>query len=95
MAVGARTVGAGTAPEDIATVLREDGCVIISDLASPEMMDQITTELTPYLAATDVGLDEFLGHATRRTGALIARSPSVRALVAHPTVLGDRRPLTR
>jgi len=87
MVAEARTVGAGTAPEDIATVLREDGCVIISDLAAPEMMDQITTELTPYLAATDEGVDEFLGHATRRTGALIARSPSVRTLVAHPTVL--------
>ena len=88
MAVAARTVAAGTGPEDIATVLREDGCVIISNLVSPDLMDRITAELEPFLAATDEGIDEFLGHATRRTGALIARSPSVRALVAHPTILG-------
>ena len=85
--MAARTVGADTTPGDIATVLREDGCVIISDVASPEVMDQITTEMKPYLAATEVGPFEFLGHATRRTGALIARSPSARALVAHPTIL--------
>ena len=87
MPAGARTVGAATAPEDIATVLREDGCVIISDLVPSEMMDQITIELTPYLTSTDVGPDEFLGHATRRVGALIARSPSARSLITHPTIL--------
>lgn len=87
MPAAARTVGSTTAVGEIATVLREDGCVIISDLVAPEMMDQMETELEPYLAATDVAPDEFLGHATRRTGALIARSPSARALVAHPTIL--------
>ena len=87
MAAEVRTVGNATAPEDIATVLREDGCVTVSDVVSPEVMDQITTELKPYVAATEVGPFEFLGHATRRTGALIARSPSARILVAHPTIL--------
>jgi ectoine hydroxylase-related dioxygenase (phytanoyl-CoA dioxygenase family) len=87
MAAEVRTVGNTTAPEDIATVLREDGCVTVSDVVSPEVMDQITTELKPYVAATEVGPFEFLGHATRRTGALIARSPSARILVAHPTIL--------
>jgi ectoine hydroxylase-related dioxygenase (phytanoyl-CoA dioxygenase family) len=88
MAAEVRTVGNTSAPEDIATVLREDGCVVVADLVSPELMDQITTELEPHLAATEVGTDEFLGHATRRTGALIARSPGTRTLVAHPTILG-------
>jgi ectoine hydroxylase-related dioxygenase (phytanoyl-CoA dioxygenase family) len=87
MSATVRTVGAATAAADIATVLREDGCVVISDLVSPGLMDRITTELEPYVAATEVGPDEFLGHATRRTGALIARSPSARALVAHPKIL--------
>jgi hypothetical protein len=87
MAAEVRTVGNATAAEDIATVLREDGCAIIADVVSPAMMDQITTELEPYVAATEVGPFEFLGHATRRTGALIARSPSARTLVSHPTIL--------
>jgi hypothetical protein len=83
-----RTVGNGTPPEDIAMVLREDGCVIVADLAPPELMDQITLELKPHLAATDVSSDEFLGRGTRRIGALIARSAGTRTLVTHPTILG-------
>jgi ectoine hydroxylase-related dioxygenase (phytanoyl-CoA dioxygenase family) len=87
MPTAARTVGADIAPVDIAAILREDGCVIISDLVSPRIMDQVTAELEPYITATNSGQTEFLGHATRRTGALIARSPSARTLVAHPTIL--------
>jgi ectoine hydroxylase-related dioxygenase (phytanoyl-CoA dioxygenase family) len=87
MTTPARTVGADIAPADIAAILSEDGCVIISDLVSPQMMDQVTAELQPYITATNSGQTEFLGHATRRTGALIARSPSARSLVAHPTIL--------
>jgi len=68
-------------------VLREDGCVIISNLASPDVMDQILAELEPHIAATRGGDTDFLGHATRRIGALIARSPSARSLVTHPTIL--------
>ena len=62
--------------------------MVVADLASPELMDQIAIEMKPHLAATDMGPDEFTGHATRRTGALIARSPTVRTLVTHPTILG-------
>jgi len=43
--------------------------------------------LEPSLAATGTGPDDFSGRATRRTGALIARSPSSRELVMHPLVL--------
>jgi hypothetical protein len=81
-------VGAATDPADIAAVLREDGCVIISELVAPGIMDQVTAELAPFTAATDGGRTEFLGHTTRRTGALIARSPSARSLITHPTILG-------
>jgi ectoine hydroxylase-related dioxygenase (phytanoyl-CoA dioxygenase family) len=83
----ARTVGATTAAEEIAAVLEEDGCVIISDLVPADTMDQVQAELAPYVAATGNGRSEFLGHATRRIGALIARSPSARSLVTHPAVL--------
>jgi hypothetical protein len=83
-----RVVEDTSTPEEIATVLRQDGCVVIADLVSPELMDQIAIEMKPHLEATDVGPDEFTGHATRRTGALIARSPSTRTLVTHPTILG-------
>jgi ectoine hydroxylase-related dioxygenase (phytanoyl-CoA dioxygenase family) len=50
-------------------------------------MDQIRAELEPYLAATSGGNTDFLGETTRRTGALIARSPTSRSLITHPTVI--------
>ena len=81
------TVSADTAPKDIAKVIREDGCVVIANLASPEHMDQLLDEVKSHREATKGGDTDFLGHATRRTGALIARSPSARILATNPTIL--------
>jgi ectoine hydroxylase-related dioxygenase (phytanoyl-CoA dioxygenase family) len=78
---------AGDSPAIIAETLKHDGGVIVSGLATPETMDQIAVEMEPYTAATDPGISDFLGHETRRTGALIARSPTVRRIVTHPTVI--------
>ena len=44
-------------------------------------------ELAPFIEATPTGSDGFAGRRTRRTGGLIARSPTCRELVAHPFVL--------
>lgn len=87
MPAAARTVGAGTPPVEIETVLREDGCVIISDLVPPGTMDQVMSELEPHLTRSGEGRSDFLGRATRRIGALIARSPTARPLITHPTIL--------
>jgi len=81
------TVDADTAPVEIARVLRADGCVVISNLAAPDLMDQILAEVQTHREATRVGDTDFLGHATRRTGALIARSPSARTLVTNDAIL--------
>ena len=51
-------------------------------------MDQIHAELAPFIEATPMGPDDFSGHRTRRTGSLIARSPSFRPLATHPLVIG-------
>ena len=82
-----RSVGSGTPPADIAEVLNQDGCVVIADLAATETMNQIRTEVEPHLAATGGGNTEFLGATTRRTGALIARSPTARSLITNPTII--------
>src|SRR3984885_549409 len=87
MPTAVRTVGSDSSPADIAKVLSEDGCVVIADLASPETMDQIRAELDQHLATTCGGNTEFLGPTTRRTGALIARSPSARSLITHRTII--------
>jgi len=83
-----RTLDATTDADGVAAVLAEDGCVVVERLVSPETMDAIQDELTPHLEATSVGPDEFSGFNTRRTGSLIARSPSFRPIAGHPLVLG-------
>jgi ectoine hydroxylase-related dioxygenase (phytanoyl-CoA dioxygenase family) len=83
----AKTVSGESAPVEIAKILSEDGCVIISGLATPDAMDQILAELNPFVDASHGGDTDFLGHSTRRIGALIARSPSVRSLVTSPVIL--------
>jgi ectoine hydroxylase-related dioxygenase (phytanoyl-CoA dioxygenase family) len=72
--------------------LLSDGALIIDDLAStlPDgaaQLDVIRNEMQPYIDATPVGGDGFTGKNTRRSGALIARSPTSHALVQHPTIL--------
>ncbi len=74
--------------DEVAAALAADGCVIVDELVSPTVMDALRAELEPYLEATAFGPDDFSGHHTRRTGALIARSPTARDLVMHPLVLG-------
>jgi ectoine hydroxylase-related dioxygenase (phytanoyl-CoA dioxygenase family) len=72
----------------VETALREYGCAVVERLAPAEQLDRIAAELGPHLQTTAPGADEFTGRNTRRTGALLARSPSFRDLAAHPLVLG-------
>jgi hypothetical protein len=81
-------LAANTPVEEIDAVLRRDGALVIDDLADEELVDRINTEMAPWVEATPPGSDDFSGRNTRRTGALIARSPSSRELVQHPTILG-------
>jgi len=85
---GVRTVAPTTSPDEVAEILRADGCVVVDRLAAPSIMDEIADELAPFLEATPVGGDDFAGHRTRRTGSLIARSTTFRSLAVHPLVLG-------
>jgi len=78
---------ATTDADAITAALSRDGAVIIDHLVSPELLDRIQEELAPSFAATPTGPDDFTGRNTRRTGALIARSPASRELVSHPLIL--------
>ena len=79
---------ADTAPEVVAEIVKEEGAVVVDGMASSDLLDSIGAELRPYLEATPLGPDDFTGFLTRRTGSLIARSPSARQLVMHPLALG-------
>lgn len=71
----------------MAAAVTDHGSAIIERLADPELCDQVEAELEPWIAQTPMGGDDFAGRTTRRTGALLARSPSSVDLIAHPTVL--------
>jgi len=88
MSGGVRTVAGDATPRGIADVLREDGCVVVAGVASAATMDQVFEEVEPWLAKTEPGYSDFLGRATRRSGALIAKSPTARTLISSPVVLG-------
>jgi len=73
--------------DEIHEILHRDGALVIDDLADPGTIDRINAEMAPHVDATPTGSDDFSGRTTRRTGALIARSPASHRLIQHPTVL--------
>ncbi len=77
-----------TTPDRLAEVLKRDGCVVVDRLADPALIARFGEEIGPYVEATRIGTDGFTGKSTKRTGALIARSPAAREMVMHPTVVG-------
>lgn len=77
----------------VAAALARDGAVIVDGLVSAATMDRARAELQPFLEATPPGRDEFSGANTRRTGGLIARSPTCRELIMHPLILGVTKDL--
>jgi ectoine hydroxylase-related dioxygenase (phytanoyl-CoA dioxygenase family) len=79
--------GATASVEEISDALIAHGVVIIERLVDPELCERMAAELDPWLASTPTGADEFSGHNTRRTGALLTRVPSSAALVAHQLIL--------
>ena len=79
--------------EEVAATVGRDGAAIVDDLAAPELLDRIHEELQPYFQATPEGPDSFSGRLTKRTGALVARSPSCRELVIHPLAVGAAKAL--
>jgi len=80
-----------TAGARVAEALARDGCVIVENLVPRATMDRARAELAPYIEATAFGSDEFSGRRTRRTGALLLRSPTCRELVMHPLALDAAR----
>jgi hypothetical protein len=77
--------------EEVAAILERDGAVVVEQLISSEAMDAVAAELRPFIDATGFGPDDFSGRRTKRTGALVARSPKCRELVMNPLVMETNR----
>ena len=86
-----RHLVASASADEIAAAISEDGGAIVDCLVPPSIMDRAAQELQPYLAATNIGRDDFAGRRTRRTGALIARSETCRDLVMNTLVLSTAK----
>lgn len=80
-------VAPDTPAERIDEILRRDGALVVDGLATPDAVDRVMAEMRPFIDATPPGSDDFSGRTTRRTGAIVARSPSSHALVRDPLVL--------
>jgi ectoine hydroxylase-related dioxygenase (phytanoyl-CoA dioxygenase family) len=83
-----RHLPATATPEEVATVIAEDGVAVIDRLVAPSLLDRVHEEVAPYVEKTACGPDDFAGKRTRRTGGLIVRSETCRELIMNPLVLG-------
>ena len=76
--------------EKLSEVLERDGCLVIDRVLSRATLDRLTSEMEPHVEATPHGQDEFDGFKTRRTGMLVARSPTSHEIIMNRSVLAVR-----
>lgn len=81
------TLTADSSVDDILKVFQRDGACIIKDVLPADVVSQTLSEVMPYVERTKHGADDFTGRNTRRTGALVARSPSCRDIVTNELTL--------
>lgn len=72
----------------ILDAVKRDGAVIVEKFLPEILVEQIYTELRPFIDQTIPLQDDFSGHQTTRTGGLVPKSASVRKLVTDARVLG-------
>jgi ectoine hydroxylase-related dioxygenase (phytanoyl-CoA dioxygenase family) len=75
----------------LAAAVREHGYAIVDNLVDVDLMDRIGAEMRPFVAMNSKGFDALSGFDTKRTGAMIARSPSSRELVMNPLTLATAK----
>ncbi|MEE2682515.1 MAG: phytanoyl-CoA dioxygenase family protein [Actinomycetota bacterium] len=71
---------------ELLAILDRDGGVIIEGILNDEALDEVRSDLFPYLDASATGTNDFWGFETKRVGALMARSPKCRELALHPLI---------
>ena len=85
---GITTISPDTSADSAMEILERDGAVIYERVLDAGVMDAIQAELDPYLGRAYLGEGEFWGYKTKRTAALVAKSPTFGTKVAtNPQVL--------
>lgn len=79
------------ATDDMVSVLRGAGAVVIKSVSTSALRDQIASELTPFVDSTPVETkvedDAFYPGNARRVTALVRKSQGFHGLVLNPTLL--------
>ena len=86
-----QTLEADASRVEILDALDRDGACIINNAMEHKLLDEVLTQTRPWVERTPVGRDDFGGHQTQRTGALIARSPACAEVVMDTQILGLAR----
>ena len=82
---------AGSKVEDIVAAVEGDGAMILEGVLTDAEVAKVSEEIMPYVEASNPGADDFTGRHTRRTGALVARSPACRDLVMNEAICESAR----
>jgi ectoine hydroxylase-related dioxygenase (phytanoyl-CoA dioxygenase family) len=83
-----RHVTPSTSLDEVIPILRRDGAVIVEDMLSEQVFQDLLADLRVHLDAGRVGTPGQLGEYTRRCGSLMAKSVHTAALLTHPMLLG-------
>jgi len=78
---------ASASDDDLYGALSEAGGIILRAAATQDDAHQAHSEISSYLADTPFGVGAFYGGATRRCGALVKKSSTMRDWATHPKVL--------
>jgi ectoine hydroxylase-related dioxygenase (phytanoyl-CoA dioxygenase family) len=73
--------------DEMVKTLQEDGCFIFEDFLSNNEVNDIESDLDPFIEATMRSNTNFGGFKTTRTGALMARSPNCRKLAINTRIM--------
>jgi len=82
-----QTLKADSPLDIILEAVHRDGACILKDVLDPAQVDQVLSEMGPYIENSETGKDKFGGFNTKRVGALIARSAACRDITMHKTIL--------
>lgn len=89
--VALKTLAPDCSSDEVLEAIDRDGACIVASVLPDSLVETTVAEIMPYVARTHYGDDDFAGSKTRRTGALVARSPSCRDIVMNESVLDAAR----
>jgi ectoine hydroxylase-related dioxygenase (phytanoyl-CoA dioxygenase family) len=83
-----RSLPADAGVDTTVEALAADGVVILESAVPDETLGRLRDELAAELAGVEPGGGAWFGRRSKRVSGIVARLPSYRAVVCHPTVVG-------